>query len=115
LGVGCDRSHHDLRKEHPRERRNGQLALSMSKARKAFDLMKARLLKGLSIGYDIVRSDVKDGVRRLLELKLYEVSLVTLPMNELATVSAVKSEDDNLEPQIRQFQQLLAECRKSWV
>jgi uncharacterized protein len=92
----------------------GQLVLSVSKAREAYDLMKARVLKGLSIGYDVVRSDMKDGARRLLELKLYEVSLVTLPMNELATVSAVKAHDAHLEQQLREFREMLDAARKAW-
>jgi HK97 family phage prohead protease len=83
-------------------------------AQKVYALMKAGVLKGLSIGYDVVRYDLADNVRRLLELKLWEISAVTFPMNERATVTAVKSTTAELEPAIRQFQALLAECRKSF-
>jgi hypothetical protein len=62
-----------------------------------------------------VKQAFKDGVRHLQEIKLYEVSLVTLAANPLAQVVTVKSEDADIEPQIRQFQALLAECRKSWA
>jgi HK97 family phage prohead protease len=91
----------------------GKLVLTVARAKEAFDLMRERILKGLSIGYDVVRDEIRSGARHLKELKLYEVSLVTLPMNELATISVVKSRED-LEPQIRQFQQLLAAARKAW-
>jgi hypothetical protein len=71
----------------------GKLILTVGKAREAYDLMKNRVIKGLSIGYDTVRDEVKDKRRLLKELKLWEVSVVTFPMNELANVQSVKSED----------------------
>jgi HK97 family phage prohead protease len=89
-----------------------RLVLESPTAQKAYGLLKAGVLKGLSIGYDPVKSRVVDGVRRLSELKLYEISLVTFPMNESATVSSVKSEDFDRE--LRAFQELLASCRKSF-
>jgi HK97 family phage prohead protease len=92
----------------------GQSVLDVSRAKEAYSLMKAKVLRGLSIGYDSVKSDIVNGARRLLEVKLFEVSLVTIPMNELATVSAVKSSDADLGPQIRQFQELLIAARKSF-
>lgn len=92
----------------------GQLVLSVGKAKEAYDLLRARVLRGLSIGYDTVKSDVANGARRLLELKLFEVSLVTVPMNELAQVSAVKANEPDLEPQIRQFQEILLAARNAW-
>jgi uncharacterized protein len=93
----------------------GQLILAdVPKAREAYSLLKAKVLRGLSIGYESVKSDVKDGIRFLRELKLYEVSLVTVAMNELAQVAAVKANDDDLERHFRQFENALAECRKSW-
>jgi HK97 family phage prohead protease len=92
----------------------GQLVLSVGKAKEAYDLLKAKVLRGLSIGYDAIKSDYKDGVRYLRELKLFEVSLVVMPMNELATVSAVKADDAHLEEQLRQFRETLAAARKAW-
>jgi HK97 family phage prohead protease len=90
----------------------GQLVLSVGKAREAYDLIKAKVLRGLSIGYDVIRSDMKDGARRLLELKLYEVSLVTLPMNELATVSSVKGETGFAD--LYQLREMIRQCREGW-
>ena len=55
------------------------------------------------------------GVRRLREVKLHEVSLVSVPMNELALVTAVKAEDAALSEQVQLFRKVLAECRKSFV
>lgn len=92
----------------------GQLILDVPKAREAYSLLKARVLKGLSIGYDTVKSDIKEGVRYLRELKLFEISLVTVPMNEQALVTSVKAEDRQLDWQIRKFRELLQECRESF-
>ena len=84
----------------------------MPKAREAYALLKARVLRGVSIGYDSIKSDIKDGVRYLRELKLFEVSLVVTPMNELAMVTAVKSED-LLADRIRLFRETLRAPEKS--
>jgi uncharacterized protein len=89
----------------------GQLVLEVAKAREAYSLLKARVLRGLSFGYDTVKSDIQAGVRYLRELKLYEVSLVTVPMNELATVTAVKTSESSMNWQIEQFRTLLEQCK----
>ena len=67
----------------------------------------------LSIGYHTVRDVITNGVRHLQELKLYEVSIVTFPMNELATVSSVKSED-LMADQVRLFRERLRATEKAW-
>ena len=64
------------------------------------------MLKGLSIGYDAVRSVMKDGVRLLQEVKLYEVSTTAFPMNEMATVTSVKSDP------VGQFRRMMAQYAK---
>jgi HK97 family phage prohead protease len=69
----------------------GELVLESPTAQKAYGLLKRGVLKGLSIGYDTIRSDVKDTTRYLKELKLWEVSIVTFPMNEMASVRGVKT------------------------
>jgi HK97 family phage prohead protease len=74
---------------------HGQLELSLPEAQKAYTRLKKKIVKGLSIGFETMKSVVKDGVRELLELKLYEGSLVTFPANELAVVTEVKALDFN--------------------
>lgn len=71
----------------------GALILEVEKAREAHALMKNGVLNGLSIGYRVKQSsrDEKTGVRNLKKLDLIEVSLVTFPANESATVTAVKT------------------------
>lgn len=81
----------------------GKLLLSVAKAREAYDLLKAGIVKGLSIGYEAVKADHKDGIRRLREVKLHEGSLVTFAMNPLATVEAVKGDEEPLEAFTREL------------
>ena len=64
--------------------------------------------------YDAVKSDVVNGVRRLRELKVFEVSIVVAPMNELAVVTAVNLANRMWE-QVKTFRTILAECRKSFA
>lgn len=77
----------------------GRLVLSVQRAKEAHELLKARALDGLSIGYGTVKAEIlrdDQGTflgRRLKELKLWEYSLVTFPMNELALVGDVKGID----------------------
>jgi Escherichia/Staphylococcus phage prohead protease len=92
----------------------GELALESPVAQKAYGLLKRGVLKGLSIGYDDVKSKVVNGVRRIGEMKLWEVSLVTFGMNPLAQVTGVKSLED-VGGEIRAFRELLCECRKGFA
>ena len=71
---------------------SGRLLDAVEKGREAAALLAAGAIDGLSIGYRTVRAE-KDGkgLRRLLEVDLWEVSLVTFPMLGIARASA-KSE-----------------------
>lgn len=56
--------------------------------------LKAGTLRGMSIGYDVLPGGAKileSGVRELTALKLWEISVVTFPMNPKAAVDAVKT------------------------
>lgn len=69
----------------------GQINLETQTGREVYALLKQGAVKGISFGYDVIKDIVKNGVRRLLELKLWELSLVTFPANPAAQVLAVKS------------------------
>lgn len=68
----------------------GQLVLEVAQAREAYALLCAGALDGLSIGFRTVssRTDERTGVRQLLDVDLWEISLVTFPMNEDARIRA---------------------------
>jgi HK97 family phage prohead protease len=80
-------------------------------ARKAHGLMKRGVLKGLSIGYDAVQKTIDNGVRYLKELKLWEVSTVTFPMNTRALVSGVKNDADLLEEAAKALNERVEEIK----
>ncbi|MDP3650896.1 MAG: HK97 family phage prohead protease [Rhodoferax sp.] len=69
------------------------------RAKEARALLKAKAIKGMSIGY-ASRDDSYDrvtGVRTLKKLDLWEGSIVTFPMNSMAGVNSVKSVIDAIE------------------
>ena len=72
----------------------GRLMLDVARAREVASLMRAGALDGLSIGFKTVRAraDRQAGVRRLTEIDLWEISVVTFPMQPDARVSAVKAD-----------------------
>lgn len=67
-----------------------------TKGRDILTLMRDGVLNELSIGYDSVEFDVdaSANIRRLKEIKLWEVSIVTWAMNDQAKVDEVKSLDE---------------------
>lgn len=73
----------------------GQLILTTVKGRETYELLKAGALDGLSIGFRTKKEtfDRKNNVRKLSELELHEISIVTFPMLPSATISRVKSND----------------------
>ncbi len=63
-------------------------------AKETLTLMREGAIAAMSIGYQTIKAawDEQTGVRKLLELDLWEISLVPFPMNEMATVDAVKND-----------------------
>lgn len=53
--------------------------------------MRVGSVKAMSIGYTVVEWAMRDGVRLLEKLKLWEISLVTTPMNPKAVITGLKS------------------------
>lgn len=84
----------------------GKLFLGIQQGRECHELMKEGAIDGLSIGYRTKshQYDTDLGIRRLIKLDLREISVVTFPMLESATVSLVKG--DSL-PTEREFERWL--------
>lgn len=71
----------------------GRLLTSVAKAKETYELMKAGVIDGLSIGYRTVKASKGErGARMLKELDLWEISLVTFPMLPSAGVTDVKGD-----------------------
>jgi HK97 family phage prohead protease len=70
----------------------GQLNLAVARAREALALLREGAVDGLSIGFRVktARKMASGGVRRLVELDLWEISIVTFPMLPQARITAVK-------------------------
>lgn len=68
----------------------GQLLMSLELAQNAYLLIKAGVVKGLSIGFETVKSVYVGTVRHIKEIRLWEGSVVTFPMNQQALIAAVK-------------------------
>jgi HK97 family phage prohead protease len=71
----------------------GRLMPEVARAREVLALMRAGALDGLSIGFRAVqgRRDARSGIRRLLKVDLWEISVVTFPLLPDARVAHVKS------------------------
>jgi len=68
----------------------GKLNLEVQKAREKLALLRQKAIRGLSIGYDTIKQAWDDDVRKLKEIKLWEVSLVTFQANPASVVTGVK-------------------------
>jgi HK97 family phage prohead protease len=69
----------------------GQLQMELQKAKEAHICLKNRIIKGLSIGFETIKDSIENGVRHLKEIRLWEGSVVTFAMNELAMVMSIKA------------------------
>ena len=84
----------------------------ISQAKAVYALLKERVLGGMSIGYrEIGTRKNEDGTLDLLELDLWEVSIVTFPANEAATVDSVKDAlSDGTLPSLSEFEKFLRDA-----
>lgn len=82
----------------------GRLALGVGRAREVLALMRDGALDGLSIGFKTIkaRKTAAEGLRRIIEADLWEVSVVTFPMLPAARVAQVKH-----LPTVREFENWL--------
>jgi HK97 family phage prohead protease len=90
----------------------GRLTTEVAKAREVLSLMRAGALDGLSIGYRTVkgRTDAKTGIRSLIEVDLWEISVVTFPLLPEARVNAVKAARARGRlPTTREFERFLVQ------
>ncbi len=78
----------------------------------AYTLAKMGALDSMSIGYSTLdyEYDPKTGTRTLKELELWEVSLVTFPMNEMATITNVKAAAEDVDAACDMLEQAAGMC-----
>lgn len=86
----------------------GKLAVNdVQQAKEAYALLKMGALDGLSIGYSINEGGMKskDGIVYLTDINLWEISIVTFPANQAASITQVKDIKD--VKTTREFEKLL--------
>lgn len=71
----------------------GQILTKLRAGAEAYELIKEGAIDGLSIGYRTIKSMDRNGKRVIMQAELWEVSLVTFPMNEMARIDAVKASE----------------------
>lgn len=70
----------------------GELFLATQTAREVSELIRARIIDGLSIGYRTMKAQKSGGARRISEADLWEVSIVTFPMAPKARLVRIGDE-----------------------
>jgi uncharacterized protein len=106
IGV-WDKIHEDARGLFVR----GRLTLDVAKARDVRALLKSGAIDGLSIGFKALKSrrDPRTGLRRLLEVDLWEISIVTFPMLPDARIASIKQSTSDNRPATAEFERWLME------
>lgn len=70
----------------------GRITMKTMAGRETYALIEDGIISQMSIGYDVIKDYFDDdGTRHLAEIRLWEVSPVTFPANELAIIDAIKS------------------------
>ena len=95
----------------------GKFALDTQQGAEAYNLLKIGALDGFSIGFTIPKNgSIFQGDQRILkEIDLWEVSIVTFPANEMATLAEIKegnitmSDDTN---KVEQLQKAIEDLRQ---
>ena len=87
----------------------GRLMSEVARGREVLALMRAGILDGLSIGFETRRAvaDPATGNRRLVDVDLWEISIVTFPMLPGARVASVKAGAGRSLPSLREFERRL--------
>ncbi len=76
----------------------GQINMDVQKGQEAASLIKDKAIDGMSIGYRTRKATKTKAGRELKDLDLWEVSLVTFPMLQEATVDQIKSISEMEDP-----------------
>lgn len=88
---------------------SGKLFLDLPKAKEAYTLMKEGELKGLSIGYNVLKSSPRCGAKATMleKVDLMEISLVTFPANHQAQILEYKKDEGLYQRILEGLQKLI--------
>lgn len=85
----------------------GEINLEVQRGREVYALAKQGVLGDFSIGYTVKDFDIKDGIRQLREIDLWEISIVSEPANPKAKILQVKKSDVERVKSRRDVEKLL--------
>lgn len=87
----------------------GAVLTETTRGRDAYAFLKHKAVSGLSIGFQVKGSDYDKmtGIRRIQKADLWEVSVVTFPMNTAARVEGVKFRDAIAEMGVKEIERAL--------
>lgn len=90
----------------------GRLALGTQRGREAYELLQMKAINGLSIGFTPIKHiiDKDTGKRTLLDIDLWETSLVTFPANEAARIEEVRAMIRNGDAPARVVEEVLRDA-----
>jgi HK97 family phage prohead protease len=101
----------DLEEDGKGLKGTGRFVLDTARGKEAHALLKAGAIRGLSIGYREIKVEPDGNNRKLLELDLMEISVVSFPANRRARVETVKSIlDGGSLPTVREFEEFLRDA-----
>jgi uncharacterized protein len=83
-----------------------ELAMELQDARDAFVRVQKNISTGLSIGYSTVRDNYTRAGRELLEIKLFETSIVVFPALPAAQITSAKHGPQELEALLGSLQSM---------
>lgn len=91
----------------------GRLALKTQRGSEAYELLKMGAINGLSIGFNPIKWEIdkSTGKRKLLDIDLWETSLVTFPANSAAIVGQVRAAlNSGMVPNPRDVERVLCDA-----
>lgn len=82
--------------------------------KEVLELMKYEVINENSVGIQVLKDDYNkdDGIRSIKEVKLYEISAVTLAANDQAKILEVKGKTDDSDYYTKRFDNLIKFIRK---
>lgn len=83
----------------------GKIFQTLEKGKEAYELVSKGAIDGLSIGFEILDFYYEEEIRCISKIRLWEISIVTFPANEKATINEIKSHEYS-----RKVGELLDKC-----
>lgn len=83
------------------------------KGREAIDLFSKNIINGLSIGFNTVKSYIRDDGKRIItELELWEISMVTFPANPLSEARSIEAPKSALTSALKNAELYISQINK---